>query len=297
VTSNLRCQLLHCSFNLPEPQQNIVVKLMSQELKPEIKPKEDKSPEQLTDDLKSKHFVERTRTICHEFNNLLSVILGNNELVMANSEGLQKSLEWSREIKIAGLKALDLVNEMSSLARQNDPDPAARPGVTSGGDEHSPSAPEIPPARKNFSAASVQDSVPEAAPAQPPFNPGVPAASGCLLLIEDDAQLRKLFALKLSRQGYRVLEARDGKEGVDLFIEAQPDLVITDLIMPEKEGIETIIEIKRSNPEAKIIAVSGGGRNHPDDYLEVAKALGADTTFSKPVHWPDLLKTIKELLA
>jgi CheY-like chemotaxis protein len=241
---------------------------MSQELKPEIKPKEDKSPEQLTDDLKSKHFVERTRTICHEFNNLLSVILGNNELVMANSEGLQKSLEWSREIKIAGLKALDLVN-----------------------------APEIPPARKNFSAASVQDSVPEAAPAQPPFNPGVPAASGCLLLIEDDAQLRKLFALKLSRQGYRVLEARDGKEGVDLFIEAQPDLVITDLIMPEKEGIETIIEIKRSNPEAKIIAVSGGGRNHPDDYLEVAKALGADTTFSKPVHWPDLLKTIKELLA
>jgi DNA-binding NarL/FixJ family response regulator len=66
--------------------------------------------------------------------------------------------------------------------------------------------------------------------------------------------------------------------------------------MPEKEGIETITELKREFPNVKIIAISGGGRNIPDAYLQIAKNLGAERTFPKPIDWPELIKTVRELL-
>jgi len=120
--------------------------------------------------------------------------------------------------------------------------------------------------------------------------------TGRILLIDDESEIRKLFIKKLAGRGYEIIEACDGKEGIKLYHEARPDLVITDLVMPEKEGIETITELKREFPNVKIIAISGGGRNVPDGYLQVAKSLGAERTFFKPIDWPELINTVRELL-
>jgi PAS domain S-box-containing protein len=120
--------------------------------------------------------------------------------------------------------------------------------------------------------------------------------TGRILLIDDDSEIRKLFVQKLAGRGYEIIEACDGKEGLKLYHETRPDLVITDLVMPEKEGLETITELKREFPDVKIIAISGGGRNVPDAYLHIAKNLGAERTFSKPIDWPELIKAVRELL-
>ena len=120
--------------------------------------------------------------------------------------------------------------------------------------------------------------------------------TGRILLIDDESAIRKLFIKKLAGRGYEIIEACDGKEGLKLYHETRPDLVITDLVMPEKEGIETITELKREFPDVKIIAISGGERNVPDGYLQIAKILGAKRTFSKPIDWPELIKTVRGLL-
>jgi PAS domain S-box-containing protein len=117
-----------------------------------------------------------------------------------------------------------------------------------------------------------------------------------ILVIDDEPQIRKMFRQILSEKGYTIIEACDGNEGIKQYRENQPDLVITDLVMPEKEGIETIIALRKEFPEAKIIAISGGGRNHPDAYLHFAKTLGAERTFSKPLDWPELTEAVRELL-
>ncbi len=101
----------------------------------------------------------------------------------------------------------------------------------------------------------------------------------------------------LGHEGYQVITAKDGREGLRLFENSIIDLVITDLIMPEKEGIETIIELKKYNSEAKIIAISGDGQVNPISYLDMATKLGAQKAFSKPIQRKDLLAAIKELLA
>ena len=120
--------------------------------------------------------------------------------------------------------------------------------------------------------------------------------TGRILVIDDESEIRKLFIQKMAENGYEIIEACDGKEGLKLYHENRPDLVITDLVMPEKEGIETITELKREFPNVKIIAISGGGRNVPDAYLQIAKNLGAERIFSKPIDWPELIKAVRELL-
>lgn len=119
---------------------------------------------------------------------------------------------------------------------------------------------------------------------------------GRILLIEDDRQLRKLFQKKMAGKGYEIIEAANGKEGVERFRDAVPDLIITDIVMPDQEGLETISELRRLAPEVKIIAISGGGRVGPDSYLNTAKFLGAKYIFPKPIDWPELLRTIETLL-
>lgn len=119
---------------------------------------------------------------------------------------------------------------------------------------------------------------------------------GRILVIDDDPQIRKLFKRKLSFEGYEVLEAFNGKDGVKLYRRELPDLVITDLVMPEKEGIEVITELKKDHPEVKIIAVSGGGRADPEAYLKIAKHLGAQKTYPKPIVWSELLAGIQILI-
>ncbi|MBU1341492.1 MAG: response regulator [Proteobacteria bacterium] len=118
-----------------------------------------------------------------------------------------------------------------------------------------------------------------------------------ILIIDDEAPIRKMLKILFEKNGYDVMEARDGVQAVKVFKELGADLIITDLIMPEKEGLETIKEIRKLNPDAKIIAISGGGLVNPEMYLGLAKKLGAHCSFSKPLDNKALLLTVKNLLA
>jgi YesN/AraC family two-component response regulator len=97
-------------------------------------------------------------------------------------------------------------------------------------------------------------------------------------------------------EGFEITAANDGQAGLKAFRQNPADLVITDIIMPEKEGIECIKELKRDYPEVRIIAISGGGRIGPFDYLDLAEKFGANRTFKKPFEWPEMLDAIHELL-
>lgn len=118
-----------------------------------------------------------------------------------------------------------------------------------------------------------------------------------ILVIDDESVVREMIAKMLSRTGYDVYEASDGKQGLSI-VHSYEDirLVITDLIMPEKEGIETILELKKDFPAIRILAISGGGRGDAKSYLNIAKNLGADLTLSKPFIRSELLKAIESLL-
>lgn len=118
-----------------------------------------------------------------------------------------------------------------------------------------------------------------------------------ILVIDDDEQMRILLRQVMEWAGYEVIEAGDGREGMLKQRKQRADLVITDLIMPEQEGLETITSLRREYPELKIIAISGGGRIGPDAYLPAAQELGADRVFSKPFDVRQLAVTVKELLA
>jgi CheY-like chemotaxis protein len=117
-----------------------------------------------------------------------------------------------------------------------------------------------------------------------------------ILVIDDESQIRSMLRLMLERAGYEVLEAPDGLEGIKSYRENPADLVISDLIMPNKDGIGMMIELKKEFPDAKIIAMSGGGLNKPDGYLEGAKKLGAEHTLTKPIDRHELLRAVQDSL-
>ncbi len=117
-----------------------------------------------------------------------------------------------------------------------------------------------------------------------------------ILVIEDDIQVKALIQKILERAGYEVIAASDGAEGLKLLRENPADLIITDLIMPRKEGLETIMELRRDYPDVKIIAISGGGRFEPESYLETARQMGAARTFTKPFENEELVAAVQELL-
>ncbi|MCL1981353.1 MAG: response regulator [Proteobacteria bacterium] len=116
-----------------------------------------------------------------------------------------------------------------------------------------------------------------------------------ILVIDDDDQMRVLLRQVMEWAGHEVIEAANGREGVQKFRKQPADLVITDLIMPEQEGLETISSLKKEYPDLKIIAISGGGRIGPEAYLPAAQELGANKVFSKPFDVRELAETIKEL--
>lgn len=118
----------------------------------------------------------------------------------------------------------------------------------------------------------------------------------CILLIDDDDALRGVIAQNLAIAGHTVLEAADGRQGVEVFHTKPVDLVLTDLVMPGKEGVETIIELHRKKPELPIIAMSGG-MPRSSMYLDIAAKLGARRAIAKPFLPQDLLKAIDEVLA
>jgi len=117
-----------------------------------------------------------------------------------------------------------------------------------------------------------------------------------ILIIDDEATIRDLLIKILEREGYETMNASNGKEGIRLYRENPADLVITDLIMPEKEGIETIMELRRDFQDIKVIAMSGGGKIDPETYLQIAKTSGAIETIAKPFDLKAVLKTVQELL-
>jgi DNA-binding response OmpR family regulator len=117
-----------------------------------------------------------------------------------------------------------------------------------------------------------------------------------ILVIEDDRQFCRALRLALEEDGHTVTEAGDGREGLKSF-EAHPaDLVVTDLIMPEMEGVETIRALRKINPTLKIIAITGGGRGAPDNYLAIAKKFGAAQVFAKPFEIRTLCAAVKAML-
>ena len=109
-----------------------------------------------------------------------------------------------------------------------------------------------------------------------------------ILVIDDEEFVRMTVSQMLESDGHSVTEANDGKEGLASLRETPMDLVITDILMPNKEGLETIMEIRKKYPALKIIAMSGGGRMHNTSFLETADVLGADAVLKKPFETQDL---------
>lgn len=117
-----------------------------------------------------------------------------------------------------------------------------------------------------------------------------------ILIVEDDKELREMLKVSLIRRKFTVLEAGNGKEAIMRFKPSITDLVITDLIMPEDDGLKVIMKLRELKPSIKIIAISGGGKAGPGNYLSLAKALGADAIYSKPFPINDLIVTIEQML-
>ncbi len=117
-----------------------------------------------------------------------------------------------------------------------------------------------------------------------------------ILIIDDNDQFCTMLQKRLELEGYEARSANDGDKGLEMLRHDPVDLVITDMIMPEKEGISTIVEIRRDFPKVKVIAISGGGTVSPGSYLDTAKLLGAARTFSKPMDMSEFLSAVCEVL-
>ncbi len=124
----------------------------------------------------------------------------------------------------------------------------------------------------------------------------IPTAAGRILVVDDETQVRAVIRQMLERAQYEVVEAPDGKVALWLFKENPVDLIITDLIMPEREGLEVIEELRKDYPDTKIIAISGGGLGDKRQYLDMAKKFGADSTLAKPFEKKELLDAVKAAL-
>jgi CheY-like chemotaxis protein len=125
-----------------------------------------------------------------------------------------------------------------------------------------------------------------------------------VLVIEDDPEVRQTLIYILEDEGYSVVTAEDGAKGVKKFASDQPDLVITDVFMPNQEGFQTIREILALKPQAKIIAASAGfgsssprGGDKRDFYLRLARQLGATEVIAKPFEVDDLVRCVKRCLS
>jgi CheY-like chemotaxis protein len=118
-----------------------------------------------------------------------------------------------------------------------------------------------------------------------------------LLLVEDDVSLRRVMAQILTRAGYTVSEARNGRVAIKVLAETPVDIVVTDMIMPEMDGVETIRFLRREYPAVKIVAISGGGISSAESYLVIAQKMGVQRTLAKPFTPDELMTAIREALA
>ncbi len=118
-----------------------------------------------------------------------------------------------------------------------------------------------------------------------------------VLIIDDEVQIREVLRTVLERVGYTVSEAGDGIQGLRVYSDGGIDLVVTDIIMPHKGGIDTIMDLRRDFPDVKIIAISGGGMCGEVSYLDMAIGVGADRAIGKPFVLDDFLAAVEELIA
>ena len=118
-----------------------------------------------------------------------------------------------------------------------------------------------------------------------------------ILVIDDDDLVRATLVAVLDRADVEVTEASDGGVGMRLFKESPHDLVISDILMPNREGIETIRDLRRAQQEVKIIAISGGGNIDKMQLLDLAQKFGADHVLPKPFTPKQVLDTLEEVLA
>jgi CheY-like chemotaxis protein len=124
----------------------------------------------------------------------------------------------------------------------------------------------------------------------------MPATAGSILII-DDAAVSRTLALILARSGYQVRTATGGRKGLEQLASGGIDLVLTDIIMPELDGIEAIRKIRADHPDLRVIAMSGGGQIDKADFLHMAEALGADAVLEKPVRSERLLELVESVMA
>jgi len=117
-----------------------------------------------------------------------------------------------------------------------------------------------------------------------------------ILLIDDDPTIQEVFSQFLTGQGYEVLQAENGKLGMKMLEEQKPDLIITDILMPEMDGLEILLLIRKMHEDIPVIAISGGMRSLPVNFLHQAKLFGASHVFEKPVPLNVLQNAVTELI-
>jgi len=117
-----------------------------------------------------------------------------------------------------------------------------------------------------------------------------------ILVIDDDPSICLALQLVLKQLGHKAITAGDGRSGLATYRSTKFDLVVTDIIMPQMEGIETVMALRRCCPTVKIIAMSGGGRCGADEYLSLACKLGAKRTLTKPFSMEDFSTALSEAL-
>ncbi|MCD6598260.1 MAG: response regulator [Bacteroidales bacterium] len=117
-----------------------------------------------------------------------------------------------------------------------------------------------------------------------------------VLVIDDEPYILLMLKKLFEKEGFEVDIAINGDEGIRIFSKYPADVIITDIVMPEKEGLETIREFKQTNPDLKIIAISGGGRIDSKEYLDSARLFGASKVFRKPFKQREMVNAVNELL-
>jgi CheY-like chemotaxis protein len=118
-----------------------------------------------------------------------------------------------------------------------------------------------------------------------------------ILVIDDDPVLRRVVTLALEAVGHSVLRCENGRKAVAYLEHDHADLLITDIVMPEMDGVETLRAARQLDPDLPILAISGGGSFDPKDYLGIAQAFGATAILSKPFRPAELVELVSELLA
>ena len=118
-----------------------------------------------------------------------------------------------------------------------------------------------------------------------------------VLVIDDEASVRESLEILLESYGFQVVLARNGRQGLATFRRIEPDLVLTDIIMPVQDGIETILKMRQERPDARILGMSGSGSVGNSDYPTIATKLGADAALEKPFDGNELIDAVRALIA